>query len=269
MSLNKYFLFLSNFYFLNIVICFIALNHFSLNHINSIKLYKKYTYFLKKKRSYITNFLCLNVLKSKISLNRRYYTSSNLLDYKKRMLSVILDNRKIFNIIFLQNKMTKRVSKAVWLISKLSIKEKVFFFNNQLWLILIKSSLATSKRDVRFLFFFNNVSLNFNIINRNCTLSPGDFISLCYNKFYFNYLLYRQSSIYLFIKRFRRKYINLSKFFFKNFLKTKEFKKNKIKMFKYLFFFKNFRVNNLEIDFNIMSIYILNTYIGVSLNIMY
>jgi hypothetical protein len=110
------------------------------------------------------------------------------------------------------------------------------------------------------------ILVNYNIINKNLTLKCNDLISLVYNKFYFFYLSTRVKSVDSFIRKFKKKYLNVNNFFLKSFILLKEFKQKKLKIFKYLFFFKNFRNDYLEIDYNILSIYILKSYFEFSIN---
>lgn len=250
----------------NLSISLIFFNRFYINNIKVIKLYKKYAYFLKKKKSFIINFLYLNVVKSKSSNARVWSNGNNLLDYKKKLFSLVIDNRKIFNLIMLDNSISKIISKTILILSKLNSKRQVNTFNNQVWLVLLKSGLVTSKNDFHFLLSFNLIYLNFNTLKKPCTLVSGDFLSICFNKHYFKYLLFRLTNIQLFIKKFKKKYINLGNLFFKDFIKIKELKKNKTKALKYLFLFKNFKVDNVEVDFSILSIYIINLYMSVGLS---
>jgi len=226
---------------------------------------KKYIYFFKKRKTFINNFLYMSIAKQRKNINYKKYLSSdtNLLDYKKKIYSVILDNRKLYTNTFLNKSRSNKVTKIIWKTSKLTINQRVSFFNNQLWVVLLKSNFIISQNDIRFILTNRLICLNNNVININIhdklLLKINDVISLVYNKNYFKYLFYRITKINLFIKKFKKKYLNLSSFYFKNITPLKEFKKNKIKIFKYLFFFRNYNNLNIEIDYFILSIYIISS----------
>jgi len=154
--------------------------------------------------------------------------------------------------------------------SKFSIYQKLLVFNNHLWVVLLKSNFIISQNDIKFILTHKLLHINNNIINssfyNNLVVKPNDFICLVYNKNYFKYLFFRINRINIFIKKFKRKYLNLSSFYFKNLTPLKEFKKNKIKIFKYLFFFRNFNNSNIEIDYFILSVFIISNLINQSIN---
>jgi hypothetical protein len=182
------------------------------------------------------------------------------------MFSLILENRKLFNLVFLNNKVSSKITSKIWLISRLSIKKRIFFFNNQLWVVMLSSNLVVSRMDLLFLLKYKLIYLNYNIVTNGLTLKCNDIINLVYNKNYFKYLLFRSLNCTTFTRKFKKKHLNINNFFLKNFLINKEFKKNNVKIFKYLFFFKNLRLDNIEIDYSILSILILNSYIEFNLN---
>ena len=227
-------------------------------------MFKKYSYFLKRKKTFINNFLYINVVKEKSNLSKKI--SNFILDYKKKFPLVNLENRKLFAYLFFNNIKSRKLTKKIWLISKLELRKKIEYFNNQLWYILLKSGLVISKLDLLYLLNFNLIYLNYKNINTNLTIKPGDFISLVYNKFYILYLFQRTKNISNFVKKFKKKYININPFFFKNFSTLKDFRGKKPKAIKFLFFFKNFRNDSIEVDYSILSIFILNFYLEFNIN---
>ena len=238
--------------------------NYSILFYSFVFLFKKYSYFLKRRRTFINNFLYLNVIKEKNSFYKK--VNNFILDYKKKFPSINLDNRKLFSYLFFNNIKAKKLTKKLWLISWFNLRRKIEYFNNQLWYILLKSGLVISQIDILYLLNFNLIYLNFKNINNNTTVQSGDFISLVYNKFYIIYLFQRTKNISSFIKKFKKKYTNINPFFLKGFTNLKDFKKKKPKVIKFLFFFKNFRNDSMEIDYTILSIFVLNSYFEFSIN---
>lgn len=235
-------------------------------------LFKRYIYFFKKRKTFISNFLYLNLIKNKKSTvyKKNYNIETNLLDYKKKIYSVVLDNRKLYNNVFLNKAKSFKITKNIWKMSKFSIYQKLLIFNNYLWVVLLRSNFIISQNDIKFILTHKLLYINNNIINlsfyNNLILKPNDLICLVYNKNYFKYLFFRINRINIFIKKFKRKYLNLSSFYFKNLTPLKEFKKNKIKIFKYLFFFRNYNNLNIEIDYYILTIFIINNLANQSIS---
>ena len=131
---------------------------------------------------------------------------------------------------------------------------------------MLSSNFVVSKMDLQFLFRYKMLLLNFKTVVSGLTLNPSDLISVVYNKDYFKYLSFRSLNCTTFTRKFKKKHLHISNFFLKNYFYNKNFKKNKVKIFKYLFFFKNLRLDNIEIDFSILSILVLNSYIEFNLN---
>ncbi len=78
---------------------------------NFIILFKKYSYFLKRKKTFINNFLYLNVIKEKGIFSKKI--SNFTLDYRKKFPLINLENRKLFAYLFFNNIKSKKLTKKI------------------------------------------------------------------------------------------------------------------------------------------------------------
>jgi len=76
---------------------------------------KKYLYFFKRRKTFISNFLYLNLIRNKkgVIYKKNHNIETNLLDYKKKIYSVVLDNRKLYTNVFLNKAKSFKVTRNI------------------------------------------------------------------------------------------------------------------------------------------------------------
>ena len=275
-NININFLF-SNYVYLNFMVNskdFFLLNIFTIKKQNSI---------MKKKINVSNNFLFFNYKNSRI-LEKNFYLEqgikndknilnkycyyynffnfffnftskvnvSKLIDVRKKIKKLVLDNRKILNILNNNGvKYSKKLTKVIFFNSKLKIWWNLVNFEKKLYNVLINSCLVSSFSDS-----FNFIKNKNIFVNRILVTNPykllnlGDCVEIVINK---NYFIYNYNLNIMFDK-------NLIKFKSKLVSNMKQ-KDNTIsnsdkfilKLLKDNYFFKKNIPNYLEVDFFVLS----------------
>lgn len=262
-----------------------------IQEVNLIYFLKRFYYFFKKKKTIIKSFYFKSIKKSKkiykslkLKKKTKFFVKNKLklkikkapnsfffkylkkkknkfkaINYSKRFLSILIQNRNLLNYFYLNIKKSKKISKFVKIFNCFNTDKKIQILDNMLWHILLKSNFIFSINDLKFLLKFNLVLVNYKITKtKDLFLKQFDIVNLILNNLYYNYVKYRYSLLTRFFKKFKKKKLKLKLFTFSVYSKDSDknlFKSRKI--FNYLFLFLNYNTHNTEVDYTSFSILIL------------
>lgn len=236
--------------------------------------FKKNNLFFKKKYNFLSSFFKFKIKKirknyigktnllSKFNLSDKLFEpreTRKIYDYKKMLFLLILENRKIVNIFLFNRTNAKKITKYFSKRLKLSTLKLFRTFKNMVFFILFSTKLIFSIRDLMFFISNELVFLNKKLIkNYFCVTTKNDIIAIIYNKYFYHYITYKQLNVYYSIKKFKWKHafkirINFSKINNKRFFNSKYFKSS------IHFFYQTPR--HLEIDYSILTIFIISNFI--------
>ncbi len=289
-NINVRFLF-SNYVYLNFL-----LNKKD-NYLFNVLVLKKQNSIMKKKINVSNSFLSFNYKRSKL-LEKSFFLESNfrndknvvnkycyyynyfsfyynffykistskLIDVRKKIKKLVLDNRKVLNILYFNRiKYSNKLTKLIFSFSKLKIWWNLINFEKRICNVLVNSCLTNTVFDSSNLIKNKNVYLNRVLItNYSKVIKVGDCIELVINNNYFIYnynlnlmvdknLIKYKSKLLSNIKQKDNSSNSSDKFLFR-FLKDNNFFKKNIPLY-------------LEVDFFVLSCIIfrdLKTYDDLS-----
>ncbi len=185
-----------------------------------------------------------------------------VIDFKKRLKSFLLENRKIYSIVnFGSLKKAKAITRSINLKSKQKIWWNIVNFDKYLYNILISSRLVYTYYD-SFIFIKNKyVYMNrFSVTNPHKILSKGDCIELIINKKYFFYIRYLNKlydrNLYKLRCEFRYKMKNKKSYVCSNYDRWN-------RLFRDNYFFRKKIPLYLEVDFFVLSVVFVRDIVNI------
>lgn len=235
--------------------------------------FKRSNSFFKKKYNFISNFFRFKIkkvrkmnrrkkstlFKKKISFFRRKpKLIQKVYDYRKRLFSFIMLNRKLINLFLFKKLTSKKLTKLIYFKLNWPINKFKKILKSWIFFILFSTKLIFSMFDLLFVLKNNLIFLNKGIVkNYFLQTKKNDVITIIYSKYFFYYTLYKQKNIRKSVNKFKWKHafrlkINYSKLVNFRFFSSKYFKS-------WIHFFYQIP-KFLEVDYSILTIIIISDY---------
>jgi ribosomal protein S4 len=180
-------------------------------------------------------------------------------DYRKMLFSFILENRKIINMFMFDKLISKKTTRILVHNFKNSIFQLIKKMKSFAFFIIFSVRLAFSMQDLQFLFSNNLIFVNKKLVNNFYYLiKKNDTVTIIYSKNIYYYVIYKQLNIVSSIRKFKWKHAFKLRINFNQLTKARFFSSKYFKSFIHSFYqIPKF----LEIDYSILTIFVVSAYV--------